>query len=85
LCFFKEKDVSITIIGIGEDWPKQQHKLKVKGMADDYGELFFYEDFDELISGFDDAECCKLVLFIIPFDLIFFHGPGHISSDTCLR
>jgi len=63
--------VSIIIIGIGEDWPKQQHKLKVKGMLGDHGQLLMYDDFDELlISGFDEllaAACRKLVLHIFVF------------------
>jgi len=67
--------VSIIIIGIGEDWPKQQHKLKVKGMLGDHGQLLMYDDFDELlVSGFDEllaAACRKLVLhFFVFFSIV---------------
>ena len=67
--------MSIIIIGIGEDWPKQQHKLKVKGMLGDHGQLLMYDDFDELlVSGFDEllaAACRKLVLhFFVSFSIV---------------
>ena len=60
--------MSITIIGIGEDWLKQQYKLKMNEMIGDHGKVLMYETFDELANGFAEllaAACRKLVVVFV--------------------
>ena len=60
--------MSITVIGIGKDWFKQRHKLKMKEMIGDHGKVLMYENFDELTKGFAEllaAACRKLVVVFV--------------------